>query len=255
MGKTAKYMLGTIIIIFIIFAISVVICLLVDSFNVRSVKISNNERFDDAYYLTEVRDLIGMNGFKVLFGDIVSVKSFFMIFALRDNKIEQEYMAKNPFVKNAKVNFIPPDKIRVEIIERQESYRMSFLDRKVFLSKDFIVLGEESEKEVPELMGLNITTYELGKMIPLENEKKKVISEIFENCVYNGRSILDKIESIDLENELHINLKNGVVVVFDGYEDIEYKMQCLNEIYYEYLFEYSSGKLDLSDKDTKIYSP
>lgn len=255
MGKTAKYLLGTILIIFVAFVISVVICILVDSLNVKRIEILNNERFDDAYYMSEVADLAGVNGIKVLFGDIVSIKSFFMIFALRDYKIEQQYMVKNPFVRNVKVRFVPPDKIQVEIFERKESYKLSFLDREIYLSKDLIVLGEELGKEVPELTGLNITTYELGEMIPLNNEKKKALSEIFENSVYNGRSISDKIIKIDFEDNLEMVLSNGVTVIFGGYDDIKYKMHCLNEIYYEYLYEYSSGKLDISDKDTKIYSP
>jgi hypothetical protein len=255
MEKTAKYLLITMLAILILFAISVAICAFIDFFNIDSIQIINNERFDDSRYLSEISGFIGKNGFRIIVGDIDSLKSFFMAFALRNTKAEQNYISNDPYVAGAKVSFLPPDKIVVDIIERKESFRITFLDKIVYLSKDLVVLGGEADCDVPEITGVDVISCEEGETVSLGSDAENALDGIYENSVYQGKDILDKISRIDFSSGLTLLMSNNVCVVFGDASDMEYKMKCLNEIYYEYLHEYSDGILDLSDKSRKVYSP
>jgi hypothetical protein len=255
MEKAAKYLLGTVLIIFVIFIILVAVCAFIDFFNIKSIQIVNNERFDDTHYTDEVSDLIGKNGFGTLIGDIDSIKSFMMVFALRDNKIEQYFKLNDPYVDSVKVSFLPPDKLMVEIAERQECFSISFLDKTIFLSRDLVVLGETSGSNVPEIKGVKIISCEEGRKMALDSGITTALDEIFENSVYQGKDIFEKIRQIDFSDGLMLVMDNNVSITFGSCDDIAYKMKCLNEIYYEYLSGYSNGNLDLSDKNRKVYCP
>jgi hypothetical protein len=255
MEKIAKYLLLTVLSIIIIFAVSVFACSFIDYFNVDSIIISGNKKYEDEHYNERVSKYMGRNGFGTLFKSVGSFDSLLMLFALRDRQTEKSYLTQDPYVMNAKVSFVPPNKVKVEVFEREENFMIRFLEKEIYISKDLTVLGEGMDLQVPELKGLNVSSCEAGEKIGLSEDVTGVLFEIYDNSVYRGRSILDNIETIVFGESLIFVMRNGVEIVMGSLTDMDYKMKCLNDIYYEYLYENSGGKLDLSDKDRKVYCP
>ncbi len=255
MEKIAKYLLLTVLSVIIIFAISVFACSFIDYFNVDSVEISGNKKYEDEHYLERVSRYMGRNGFGTLFKSVGSLDSLLMLFALRDRQTEKGYLNQDPYVINAKVSFVPPNKVKVEVFEREENFMIRFLEKDIYISKDLTVLGEGMDLQVPEIRGLDVSSCEAGEKIGLSEDVTGILYEIYDHSVYRGRSILDSIEAITFGDKLVFLMRNGVEIILGPMTDMEYKMKCLNDIYYEYLYENNGGSLDLSDKDRKVYCP
>lgn len=255
MGKTAKYLLVTILTLLVLFTAAVAICARLDFFTVKDVYILNNNKYEDSYFDDISGSYIGYNGFRSLYRKVSSLKDLLFALALRDHNTEADYLKKSPYISSIKISFNPPSGIRIDVMERREAFIISFLDRKLLLSSDFIILGESTGKSLPEITGADITNYEIGSRVRIDGDVESILIQIQSAGVYKGRSVLEKINRICFEEGLKLVLSTGTEVFFGDYEDIDYKMKCLNDIYYEYLYEHSGGRLDLSDKDMKVYHP
>lgn len=255
MGKTAKYLLVTILTLLVLFTAAVAVCSRLGFFTVNDVYILNNNKHEDSYFADTAKSYIGVNGFKSLYRNVSSVKDILFALALRDHYAEVRYIEKSPYINSIKISFNPPSVIKIDVIERREAYIISFLDRQLLVSSDFIILGENNGKSLPEITGAVVTNYETGSEIKLDAQIRTILAQIQNASVYKGRSVFEKINRICFDEGLKLVLDTGTEVEFGNAEDIDYKMKCLNDIYYEYLYEYSGGRLDLSDKDKKVYNP
>jgi hypothetical protein len=255
MGKTAKYLLVTILTLLVLFTAAVTVCAHLDFFTVKDIYILNNYKYDDSYFTGTTQRYSSINGFRSLYGNVSSVRELLYALALRDHSSETAYLKSSPYIKSIKVSFNPPSGLKIDVMERQETYIIRFLDRELIISSDFIILGENNGKSLPEITGAALTNYETGSEIRLSEEIKTILIQIKSASVYKGRSVFEKISRISFEDGLKLMLVTGTEVVFGSSADIDYKMKCLNDIYYEYLYEHSGGSLDLSDKDMKVYHP
>lgn len=185
-----------ILIILLIVLIIIGICTYLftsDVFKIQSIKISGNKELSEEY-LHELSEInVGDNIFSV-FGIVTKVK-----------------LKQNGYIEDAKIKKIYPNKIEIEIKERQKQFQiLTETGCYIYIDKQGYILDYSLDKlELPTIIGMEITEEKIGTIKRLEeNDLKKMenILQIKEET--NKIGLTDIITEYQVKDEYIIVLES-----------------------------------------------
>ncbi|HHV59885.1 MAG TPA: FtsQ-type POTRA domain-containing protein [Clostridiaceae bacterium] len=176
------------------------------------------------------------------------------IFSLRNTNAEKAILEKLPYIKDATVKFIMPDKVEIHVIDREPHMMVSCLGAYLLVDNESYVL--ESFKEpvegYPVVTGIDFSRYKLGQPLTCTNPDRletagKVINAIIESDKTERFKIYELVKSLDVEDVRNIRLFiNGTLVANLGdIKDIGYKITFLKEAYFTSIKD-TKGILDFT---------
>lgn len=154
------------------------------------------------------------------------------IFLLSKTKIERE-LKKNPYIKKVTTKKILPNKIEVQIEERQKDYMIQSENGYFYLDKQGYILEELSVNIAkPILLGYATTELQPGKRLNEEDLKKlEDVIKIVENC--KKIKIYDIITNINISDEneyiIYIEEKRKMIYIGDS-SNLANKMLYIEDI-------------------------
>ena len=141
------------------------------------------------------------------------------IFAISKNSIVKN-IKENPYVESVEIKRVLPNKLQLNIKEREEAYQIKYNDDYVLLDKQGYVLKISKEKkDIIELIGLDCIKEEIKECERLKDDdliKLDTVLKIVNQFKYN--SIENTINSIDISNKSNIEIiiDNGDKKVYLG---------------------------------------
>ncbi len=187
-------------------------------FNINLIKVTGNKVLTDK----EIIDLSEIN-----IGD--------NIFDVKLSKAKKN-IAESPYVKEVRSRRVYPARVNLHVVERDESFKIPYKGETMVLvdrQGRILKLGKPAGEEAILLKSIKIdeeiVNGDIGKSIKLFIKNKNVI-DFFE---YDSKDqLLTYIKEIDLKkNDITITLKEGQVVDFGGYNDMDYKFRLLSETF------------------------
>lgn len=207
------------IIILLLIAIFIVLYSKTSFFNISSIEIRGNEKITDEKIILASGIIIDENIFKI------------------NMKAIEENLILHPYIKQAKARRRLPNKIVINIDEREEAAIIDYFGSYVYIDNEGIILNVLSEKDDDQkiqVRGLELDTIEIGKQISI---REKNVEEGLLNLINLSQKYTSDypFEIIDLveEGKTTIYIKNGGKVEFGALEDVEYKLNFLLSILQE----------------------
>lgn len=215
--KVKKKKKGIIFFIFLMtFFIFIILSFRTSLFNISSIDIVGNKKISREQVIRALGGTINENIFKV------NIKNM------------EINLKKHPYIKEAEVKRKLPDKLVVNIVERREKFIIPYMESYVYSDDESFILRIENEpdvEKVPIIIGMNIEKPQIGNKIVLE--KGKDIEELGNFIkIADKVKLLEQMKSIDLSQDenININLRNGIKVAFGPLNNVKYKLSYLYSI-------------------------
>jgi cell division protein FtsQ len=233
-------------------------------FEISSISVSGNIHYEESEIIGVTNLALGNNWFKTNGLDLKSILLF------RSVEAEKRIRENCHYVKKVTVRLIIPDKVRINLTEREPYVISPYDDEFMILDKEGYMLDlrkDISNYNLPMINGLNFDNCQLGQAINAEDRKKfdiykNVVAEINNldnDKVYDSSKALyqyvNYIDVTDWDN-IGLMLDSRVRVNLGNYKKIgNYRLSFLREIFFNKLEKTDKGYLDFTTGDTPNFIP
>lgn len=230
---------------FIIAAVVVVFCIYyvyyeTPYFQLTSIDIDGNLTYSDEYILEKSGIITGEKLFDI---DRLKVK---------------ENLENEVYVETVRVVYELPDKIFLDIKEREEKYQVLFNNEYIVIDKKGIVLRTDMEKlDLISIESYGHVVYNIGDSIEIKDlENTEKLFELIEylNNEYGSDTI--KGFKIDINNSFIFETLYGTTVKIDLGQDAKYQIVFAMKIINERLnknLTVAQGLIDFTKGDSPVY--
>lgn len=217
-------------------------------YEIKKVNASGSDKYSEDEIIRASGVNLGENGFRGI------GKNIKFMFSFRNGNAEKAILDRLPYIKEAKVKFVIPDKIVIKVTDREPHMMVACLGAFLLLDKENYVLDsfKEPVTNYPVLRGIEFSYYRIGQPLNCNNPDKlgtavKIVDVIAESDKSEKYRILDLIKGIDIEDVRNIKLfvNDTLVVNLGDIRDIEYKITFLKEAYFTSIKE-ETGLLDFT---------
>jgi cell division protein FtsQ len=247
------------ILIFVLLAVTFVLVALSPLFNINSIEVSGNKHYENQDIIDATDIITGSNGFKTI-GD-----SLFDVLTLRYGNAEKQILENRPYVKNVKVKYLPPTKVRIELVERSPIALVPYFGTGLIIDDEGYILDTETDADSSDLIvikGLKIEDFELGQPIKADNlqclaQAFSVIKAVNESDSDDDFKIGGLIESIDASDGSKVCLfvDSRIVVNLGNLKDLEYRIRLLKQLLLKNIKQDDRGLLDFTTGENVIFIP
>ncbi len=225
------------IIMFFILAVMITAALKVSYFNLEFINIGKNQLLTE----DEIFKYISVNK-----GD--------NIFLVNKKQVIDE-IKKHPYIKDAKVTRVLPNKLNIDIEERKGAFISSYENKRYILDETLNILQlaeENKDYELIELRGLNFKDINPGDKAKGYEGVEKFVLDINELMMRNLTDI--KVTAINLEQKNNIRLYVGDFEIKIGNEEeIKDKLnKAFNIMLQDSTLGKSKGYIDVSFKGNPV---
>jgi len=209
-------------------------------FDLVKVDVSGNVTYNEDYILQQSKIELGSKIFET---DRAKVK---------------ENIEKEVYIENAKIVYELPNKIYIEIKEREEKYQIFYNNEYIVTDKYGIVLRTAAEKnELLSIESLTDVIYNIGDSVQFDGIDN--INKVFDTIEYiNGEYGSETIKSMtaDKNNSFLLATEYGTMIRIRLEEDIKYQIVFAMKIINERLnnnLTVAAGLIDFTKGDSPVY--
>ena len=186
------------------------------SFNIEEISVKGNKQLTSQQILALAEINRGDNLFSKI-GIVTKVK-----------------LKQNGYIEDAQINKIYPNKIEIEVNERQRQFQIKTEEEGyIYIDEQGYILEYAMDKiEVPTVIGMDITKNDVGTLNRLDERdlnKMENILQIREQC--KNIEIADKITQYQVDEEYIISLENhGIVINLGDSTNLKNRMYYVSAI-------------------------
>lgn len=234
--STAAFITAAVVVVFCIYHVYFE----TDYFNISAIEVSGNEAYNRDYIVEKSQIEEGEKIFEI------------------DRKRAKEIIEDEVYVESARVVYELPDKILIQLREREEKYKILYKNEYIVTDKNGYVLRTGSEKnELLTIESFIDVLYNVGDSIQLTGIED--VQEIFRTIDYIsdefGSSSVRGI-SIYSKNSILLKTEYGTFIKLNLNQDIKYQivfaLKIINERFSNNL-GVSNGMIDFTKGDSPIY--
>ncbi len=161
-------------------------------------------------------------------------------------------VSKLPFIDQVEVSRSFPSTITIAVTESEARAYVRFMGNLVALSEDGKVLQivpDGGEAEIPVILGLSLTQFEVGAKVALsEPEKMDILLSYLSEVPASG--LLETIKTIDMTDidAVKLSLTNDRTVLMGGADKLSYKLAYLAQVAQSPEAQ-RGGEIDISNAD------
>lgn len=216
--KKRKKRKATLILVMIILVIGGISAYLSTSpsFDIQEISVKGNEQLSNEKIIQLAEVKRGDNIFSKL-GIVMKVR-----------------LKQNGYIEDAQINKIYPNKIEIEVKERQKQFQIKLeTEGYIYIDEQGYILEYGIDKlEIPTILGMEITQNDVGKLHRLDEKdlnKMENILQICEQC--KNIEIADKITQIQVKDEYIVSLENdGITINLGDTSNLKNRIYYVNAI-------------------------
>ena len=212
--KRRKKILFRIFLLIILVIIATIFAFNSKYFNIDYIIVEGNDKLDYDYIVNTSLIDEGENIFRVKTSDA------------------EKLLNKLSYIKNVSVKRKLPNTIYISVDERNLAYQFRILSTYVLLDEEgyLLELSNEQIDDIPMFVGFELTDIKVGESI-FSNDKNTILYDFFLNDeVYNTIMKMSLITYNENDNNINIELNNGIGVAFGPLDNVKYKIRLLDKI-------------------------
>jgi len=241
-----------------LFAITIVYAAISPFFNIKGFKVTESAHYDENVLIVASGVRMGSNGFRMLF------KEAGKFYLFRIGAAERSIMENCPYVKKAKVRYLIPSTVSIEVEERTAAAALAFNGAAVLIDKEGYMLEfvpELSNTLLPVIKGIEPDSPKPGKKIEFPegtlSSAFKVFDTIREVDELNEDKLLDSVDYVDVGDMYNVrfSLQSRIIVNLGKMEDLHYKINAASTIFHKNIKNTQRGKLDFTTNTNPVFTP
>lgn len=182
--KRIKRIVKNITLLLIVVA-GIIFALVSPIFNIEKIEVLNNAQISSDTIISLSQLYLGQN-----------------IFKFNKNKTEKN-IKTNAYIENVKIEKKFPNKIEIQVEERQRDYNVEFLNGYAYINKQGYILEKSQEKlDLPTIQGISTEEEQIveGNRLNSEDlEKLETVIQIMSTC--KNYDLDTKVTTINIENK------------------------------------------------------
>lgn len=161
---------------------------------------------------------------------------------------------KLAYVKSAEINRMFPNKVKITVIEGNVCANIAISNGFAAIDESGKVMEiSEEPKMTPVVYGLTAKKTEVGAKISIDESTQLDVILKYINQLNMQALAIPYVSLTVNDSEIWAELENGILVFFDGKDDIEYKVAAFAETLRS-AGDIQSGYFDVSNPERIVYS-
>ena len=166
---------------------------------------------------------------------------------------------QNPYVKMIKINRVLPDRVVIDIIERDIMAYVPYVGSYLNIDDEGMILEINpaiKRTDLPVVRGLKFETFKVGEFLSVENEEQfSTTTQIIK--VIKNAGMLDMVSEIDISDLTNIRLiiKEGIKANLGSDDNMEYKISFAKSIIEDIIKQNLKGTIEMSHNGNPVFKP
>lgn len=228
-------------------------------FNISKIEVKGNKHYKSQDIISGIQISTGNNAFKTM-----GLKPG-NILLLRYHDEEARIVKNHPYVKSAVVRLKIPNKVEVEIVEREPVCIIKYLGTNLLMDREGYILDNVDKVEpyrLPTVKGLSFDRYELGQALKVTKsdsvkELVGLLDTFRKSDEKNNYKLYPQISMVDISdtNRQLVIIDNRINVNLGDLTDLDYRINFLREILDKKISKSEKGTLDFSSGQNPSFTP
>ena len=244
-----------------LFSMTIVYAAISPFFNITGFKAGESLHYDESTLINASGIRTGSNGFRMLFREVG--KFYFFRIGTAETSIEESC----PYVKNAKVRYLIPSTVSIEVEERVAAAVIVMNGANLLIDREGYLLElvpDISDKKLPIVIGVELDSPKTGKKIGIPEETLSSALKVFDTIREvdklnepNGDKLIDSVDYVDIGDMYNVSfsVQSRVIVNLGKMEDLHYKINAAKTIFSRNIKKTERGKLDFSTDADPVFTP
>lgn len=166
---------------------------------------------------------------------------------------------QNPYVKMIKINRVLPDKVVIDIIERDIMAYVPYVGSYLNIDEEGMILEINpamKRADLPVVKGLKFETFKVGEFLSVENEEQfSTTTQIIK--VIKNAGMLDIVSEIDISDltNIRLKIKEGIKANLGSADNMEYKISFAKSIAEDVIKQNLKGTIEMSHEGNPVFKP
>jgi cell division protein FtsQ len=246
------------VLVTVLFVITIIYASMSPFFNIKQIVSEGSAHYDGAVLAAASSIRPGRNGFKLMFES----SSFSGVMRISD--AERSIMSNCPYVKQARVGYVLPSTIHIEVVEREPAAIIDMKGTYLLIDREGYLLEIEPATDrlsLPVIRTTQLATANLGNKLDIPDEMFlsafKVFDTIKDVDSANECKLIDDVDYVDPCDpyNVKISLESRIIVNLGKAEDLHYKISATTSILRKNLKKTERGTLDFSANTDPVFTP
>ncbi|MDD3706190.1 MAG: FtsQ-type POTRA domain-containing protein [Clostridiaceae bacterium] len=166
---------------------------------------------------------------------------------------------QNPYVKMIKINRILPDRVVIDIIEREIMVYVPYVGSYLNIDEEGMILEINpaiKRVDLPVVKGLKFETFKVGEFLKVENEEQFSTTTQLIKVVKNAE-MLNMISEIDISDlsDIKLKIKEGIKANLGSADNLDYKISFAKSIVEDVKKSGIKGTIEMSHDGNPVFKP
>lgn len=176
-----------------------------------------------------------------------------------NKKNSMKSIFQNPYVKMIKIKRVIPDKVVIDVIEREIMAYVPYVGSYLNIDEEGMILEINpaiKRPDLPMVKGLKFETFKVGEHLSIENKEQfsavtLLIKEIKNAGMLN---VISEIDVSDLSN-IRLKIKEGITANLGGTDNMDYKIGFARSIVEDVKKQNLKGTIEMGHKGNPVFKP
>ncbi len=255
--RRAKTRLKILLFVFVL-ALSLVFLLYAPIFNIKDIEVEGSSRYTSEKIIEASGIIYGENGFRKLRLKPEGILELRLLDS--EEKINQL-----PYVKACTVKIYFPDRVNIQITEREPAAYIVYFDNYLTVDANGYVLeagNSQPPQGLKEIRGIDFKKYNIGGQLE-ESEISliltgvEIINTIRNSDEYTNIKLADVLDWVDMvsDNSAIMSLDNRIIVRFNPKDKLQYTIDFTKEIFFKKISTKETGRIEFSGDQNPSFIP
>lgn len=166
---------------------------------------------------------------------------------------------QNPYVKMIKINRVLPDRVVIDIIERDIMAYVPYVGSYLNIDEEGMILEINpaiKHIDLPVVKGLNFETFKVGEFLKVENEEQFSSTTQIIKVIKNAE-MLNMVSEIDISDlsDIKLKTKEGIKANLGSVDNLDYKISFAKSIIEDVKKRDIKGTIEMSHDGNPVFKP
>lgn len=176
-----------------------------------------------------------------------------------NKKNSMKNIFQNPFVKMIKIKRVIPNKVVIDIIEREVIAYVPYVGSYLNIDEEGMILEINpaiKKPELPIVRGMKFETFKVGEFLNIEDKEQFSVATLLISEIKNAGiiSAVSEIDLTDLSN-IKLKIKEGINANLGSIDNISYKINFTRAIIEDATRQQLRGTIEMSHKGNPVFKP
>lgn len=176
-----------------------------------------------------------------------------------NKKNSMKSIFQNPYVKKIKIKRVIPNKVIIDIIEREVMAYVPYVGSYLNIDEEGMILEINpaiKRPDLPVVKGLKFDTFKVGEHLNVENKEHFSTTTMLIKEV-KGSGMLNLISEIDVSelSNIKLKIKDGLIANLGGPDNMNYKINFAKSIVEDVKKQNLKGTIEMSHKGNPVFKP